>query len=431
MHYNAIMKTLLKNLTILPMTDKTVISGDIGLDGKTIAFVGSDNTFKADQIIDMKGMVALPGFINGHTHLPMTLLRNYKDTQPNLQAWLAEIFPIEDKMDDKAIYAGAKVGIAELIKSGCTTYTDMYFFAHQTLKASLEAGIRSIQGMTFIGDDIDAKKRIKERFPLMEKAAQGSDLVRFDAAVHAIYTCTAECYRTACSFAKSINGMINTHLSETLKEVEDSVNEFGMTPAKYLDSLNVFDVPTYIAHGVHIREDEYQILKDHKVSIIHNPSSNLKLASGFAPIAKFKSAGINVGLGTDGASSNNNLSLLKEMNLATLISTVTTKNPMDLTPFDAIKMATIDGAKALGLDHKIGTLEKGKEADITILNLNKINTTPINDPYSAIVYSADTSNVDTVYCQGKLLLSNGQLQTIDEKEALKEINRECTRLYSL
>lgn len=431
MPYNGYMKTLLKNLTILTMKDKEPLFGDIGLDGKLIAFVGKDDSFQADTVIDMKGKVALPGFVNGHTHLAMTLLRNYKDTQPNLQAWLSEIFPIEDKMDDRAIFAGANLGIAELIKSGCTTYADMYFMAHQTIKASLDAGIRSVQGLTFFGSGDDARARIKERFPLMEKAASGSDLVRFDAAVHAIYTCTEECYKIGSEFARTTGGMLNTHLSETFQEVQDSLKAHGMSPVHYLNSLNIFSTPTYIAHGVHIMDDEFEVLKEHNVSIIHNPSSNLKLASGIAPIARYREYGINVGLGTDGASSNNNLSMLKEANLATLISTVTTKDPMRLTPFETLKMATIDGARALGLENKIGTLEKGKEADITILDLDRVNTTPINDPYSAIVYSADTSNVDTVYCQGRELLSKGKLKTIDEKKAIKEIKKECSRLYSL
>ncbi len=425
------MKTLLKNLTILTMKDKEPLFGDIGLDGKLIAFVGKDDSFQPDTVIDMKGKVALPGFVNGHTHLAMTLLRNYKDTQPNLQAWLSEIFPIEDKMDDNAIFAGANLGLAELIRSGCTTYADMYFMAHQTIRASLDAGIRSVQGLTFFGSGDDARARIKERFPLIEKAANGSDLVRFDAAVHAIYTCTDECYRVGTEFARLNGGMLNTHLSETYMEVQDCLKAHNMTPVHYLDSLNIFDTPTYIAHGVHIMDDELEALRAHNVSIIHNPSSNLKLASGIAPIARYREYGINVGLGTDGASSNNNLSMLKEANLATLISTVTTKDPMRLTPFETLKMATIDGARALRLDDKIGTLEAGKEADITILNLDRVNTTPVNDPYSAIVYSADTSNVDTVYCQGRELLSKGKLTTIDEKKAIKEIKKECARLYSL
>lgn len=425
------MKTLLKNLTILTMLNDSFFLGDIGIEDKKIAFVGSNPSFKADIIYDMSGKVALPGLVNGHTHLAMTLLRNYKDTQPTLQAWLNEIFPIENKLTDKEIYIGSLAGLAELIKSGCTTYTDMYFNADQTIKASLEAGVRSVQGLTFFGDGTEAKRRIRENYPKMKKAIGSSDLVRTDAAVHSIYTCTKECYQIAQQWAKDNNSMVNTHLSETFKEVEDSIKDFSLTPVKYLESLHFFDAPSYLAHGVFIQDEEIAILKEHNVSIIHNPSSNCKLASGIAPIAKYKLNGLNIALGTDGASSNNNLSLLKEMNLANLISTVTTKNPMALTPYEILKMATINGAKALGLEDRIGSLEEGKEADITILDLDRVNTTPVNNPFSAIVFSADTSNVDTVFCQGRCLLKNGKLQTLDEKVIVKNLKTAVDKVINL
>ncbi|MDY4067817.1 amidohydrolase family protein, partial [Bullifex sp.] len=206
--------------------------------------------------------------------------------------------------------------------------------------------------------------------------------------------------------------------------VDDCIKQTGLRPAEYLDSIGVFDTPTYVAHGVFFSDNELEILKKKNVSVVHNPSSNCKLASGICPISHYKQMGINVALGTDGASSNNNLSMIKEMRLAAMLSTVSTMKPASITPYEILEMATINGAKALGLADKIGTLEVGKDADIVLINKNIAEMTPLNNIFSALVFSMPDRAVDSVYCQGKQLLEDGKLLTIDEEDVIKKINKQ-------
>ena len=376
----------------------------------------------ADSIIDASSMIALPSFVNAHTHLSMVLMRNYKDTAENLQDWLSEIFPIEDKLNDEDIYQASRLGAAELIQSGCTVFADMYFHAWNTVKAIKEAGIRGIIGQTFMNDENDAEFRIEEIAPRILEAIGNDDMLRLDAAVHAIYTSTPDCYIRAAEWVKERGVRLHTHLSETRKEVDDCIAAYGKTPVELFNDIGVFSVPVYAAHGVHINEEEMEILKEHDVSIVHNPASNMKLASGIAPVKKYREKGINTALGTDGASSNNNLSMIKEMNTAALLQTIANMTPSAVRPYDIIEMATIGGAKALGLDNRIGTIEKGKEADIVLINTADANMSPLNDPFSAIVFSADRKNVDTVFCKGRKLLEGGKLLTIDKAEAIAKTN---------
>ncbi len=413
------MTTLIKNALIIPMTEhEFFLRGDIKIKDGKIESIG-ESSGVADEVIDAHSMIALPSFINAHTHLAMVLMRNYKDTSENLQDWLSEIFPIEDKLDSEDVYWASMLGAAELIDSGCTTFADMYFFAASTVKAARKAGIRGIIGQTFFGDDKEAERRIKESVPMILEAIGSDDMFRLDAAVHAIYTCTPGCYERAANWAKEVGSRLNTHISETRKEVEDSIKTYGKSPVALLDSLGIFKtVETYGAHLVHVSDEDLAILKAGNVSAVHNPSSNMKLASGVMPVKKFKEYGINVALGTDGASSNNNLSMVKEMNAASLLQTITNMTPSATKPYEVLEMATINGARALGLDGKIGTLECGKDADIVLINTEDINMSPLNDPFSAIIFSADRKNVDTVFCKGKKLKEHGNLLTIDKSEAI-------------
>ena len=395
--------------------------GSILIENGIIAEIGQVER-SADSIIDASSMIALPSFVNAHTHLSMVLMRNYKDTAENLQDWLSEIFPIEDKLNDEDIYQASRLGAAELIQSGCTVFADMYFHAWNTVKAIKEAGIRGIIGQTFMNDEKDAEFRIEEIAPRILEAIGNDDMLRLDAAVHAIYTSTPDCYIRAAEWVKERGVRLHTHLSETRKEVDDCIAAYGKTPVELFNDIGVFSVPVYAAHGVHINEEEMEILKEHDVSIVHNPASNMKLASGIAPVKKCREKGINTALGTDGASSNNNLSMIKEMNTAALLQTIANMTPSAVRPYDIIEMATIGGAKALGLDNRIGTIEKGKEADIVLINTSDANMSPLNDPFSAIVFSADRKNVDTVFCKGRKLLEGGKLLTIDKAEAIAKTN---------
>lgn len=413
------MRTIIKDLLILPMNERgKIINGDIVIEDGKIKEVGVKAEKKeSDRVIDGYNHVALPSFINAHTHLSMVLMRNYKDTAPDLMSWLSEIFPIEDKLNEDDIYEASKLGCAELIKSGCTCYADMYFKAWKTVKATKEAGIRGIIGQTFFGELDDTEKRIKELYPRVRDEIAGDDRFRVDAAVHSIYTCSAETYKRAYEWALEIGGFMNTHLAETKTELDGCLKAHGVRPAEYLEKLGVFiDGKTYLAHGVWLSDSELEIIKRHNASIVHNPSSNCKLASGIANIHHYIDSGINVALGTDGASSNNNLNMLKEANIAALLATVSNMSPSAVPPYDILALGTINAARALGLDDKIGTIEVGKEADITLFNIDDVNTTPFNDPYSGIVFSADRANIDYVFSKGEAVLEKGELTKLDEEE---------------
>lgn len=421
------MKTLLKNLTIVPMTTYGhTLQGDILIDGRDIAAVGGDMDARlADEVRDCTGLIAIPGLVNAHTHLSMTYMRNYKDTCSNLQDWLSEIFPIEDRMDDEEIYWGSMLGLAELVRSGCTSFADMYFHQWETAKACKEAGVRGFISLTLFGDEDETLDRLA--ITKLDSELDG-DLLRKDIAVHAIYTCTGGTYRQSVNWAKEHNAVVTTHLSETKKEVDDCLREHGTTPALYLDSMGFFDVPCYVAHGVWLTDEEARLLASKHVGLVHNPSSNCKLASGIAPVSRFRKLGLTVGLGTDGASSNNNLSMVKEMRLASMISSASTLDVAALRPYDVLSMATIEGARCLRADDIIGSLEAGKRADITLIDPRSANMTPVNDLFSAIVFSMGENNIHSVYINGRCVMDAGVLTTIDEGLVRREALRCWERL---
>lgn len=416
------MKTLIKNVLIIPMTEKNLsFQGCILIDGDRLAYVGKERDFEADEVVDGKNHIALPSFVNAHTHLAMVLMRNYKDGLENLQAWLSEIFPIEDKLNGDDVLKASRLGAAELIRSGCTCFADMYFFAEETVRASREAGIRAVVGQTLFGDLADTEKRLSERLPQIREAVGDDDMFRMDLAPHAIYTCTGETYRKAAIVAQEEGCMMHTHLSETEKEVTDCLERTGKTPLKYLKSIGGLPTKGYLAHCVWLTDEEVDLLAKMDFSVVHNPSSNAKLASGTLDVSKLLKAGVNVALGTDGASSNNNLNMLEEMHVAALMAATVNRTPSLVSAYDIISMATINGAKALGLDSRIGTLEVGKEADLMLIDTEKVNMRPLNDPFSAIVYSASEEDIDSLWCRGRRLMENRMLLTLDEEKIIGDV----------
>ena len=421
------MKTLISNVLIIPMTKEGLsLRGDIGIDGKHIVFVGTeDPSFKADRIIDGSSFLAMPSLVNAHTHLSMELMRNYKDSLPTLQAWLAEIFPIEGKLTADDVLAASRLGIIELIQSGCTMFTDMYFEPQATAQAVIEGGIRGSIGVTLFGDLEENKARVEEREELLAPyVAQAEGRLSLNVAPHAIYTCTQETYQFAASWARQHNRVFHTHLSETKKEVDDCIAQTGLTPPAYLAKIGVLqDVKSMLAHCVHLSDEDIDLLKSFDTTIVHNPSSNLKLSSGIAPIASYLHAGIPVALGTDGASSNNNLNMVEEMHIASLLGRVLETGGEKLTPYQVLEMATKHGAEALGIGDTIGTLEAGKEADLLLIDLKKSHLTPLNDPFSALVYAAQSSDIDTVFCQGTILMEQRKVQTLNEHTVIDEVQR--------
>jgi len=421
------MKLLLSNALIVPMTAQGLyFRGDIGIDGRHIAFTGTnDPSFVPDRIIDASSSIAMPALVNAHTHLSMGLMRNYKDDMPTLQAWLAEIFPIENKLTERDVLLASRLGLVELIQSGVTTFADMYFHPQSTAEAVLEAGIRASISVTLFGGLEENKQRVYDREKLLRPYIDRSEgRIQIDCAPHAIYTCPKETYQFAHSWTKDHQAILHTHLSETQLEVQDCIRETGKTPLEYLLDIGALqDVKSLLAHCVHLTDSEADALHDLDSSLVHNPSSNCKLSSGIAPISSYIQKGVTVALGTDGASSNNNLNMVEEMHIASLLGKVHATTHQKLHPYDVLRMATADGANALGLQQKIGMLKAGMEADILLVDIHKSHLTPLNDPFSALVYATQASDVDTLICQGRVVMEGRRLMTLDQDQIIKDVQK--------
>jgi 5-methylthioadenosine/S-adenosylhomocysteine deaminase len=349
----------------------------------------------------------------------MTLLRNYADDM-ELFTWLTEkIWPLEEKMDQEHIYWGSMLGLAEQIRGGITCFADMYFHQRQTIEAVLQSGIRASVGATFMGDRKATLARLEDTRALHKDYNQaGEGKIQVDIAPHAIYTCTRDTLEIITDLAVELNSRIHIHISETLKELRDSLKEHGKTPPAYLEEIGLFRAPVYAAHCAHLHKDDYRIFDEYGVHPIHNPTSNLKLGSGFADLPKWLESGLEPALGTDGASSNNNLSMFEEIHLASIMHKGYLKDPTVVPAYQVLKMATIGGAKALGISDRVGMLEVGKEADLIIIGCDKPHLQPMNNPISTIAYCAGSSDVDTVICRGEMIMHNRELLKLDEQEIL-------------
>ena len=373
-----------------------------------------------DKVIDAEGKILLPGLVNTHTHLSMTLFRGLADDL-SLDSWLNDhIWPMEANLNGDYCYIGALLGAVELIKSGTTTFSDMYFYMEDVARAVEDAGIRAVLSYGMIDFGIEEKREaeIKENMALFN-ACNGMDDGRIKVffGPHSPYTASEELLVKVRELADE-NGMgIHIHVSETQKEINDSLDERGLRPFEYLEKIGFLGPDVVAAHCVWLSDNEIEIIKKHGVKVSHNPCSNMKLASGIAPVSKLIENGICVSIGTDGASSNNNLDLIEELKTASLLQKVSTLDPKVLDSNESIRMATIKGAEALGLDDEIGTIEVGKKADIILIDTAAANMTPDSSSLSSnVVYSANGSNVDTTICNGKILMENKKLTTLDEEE---------------
>ena len=373
-----------------------------------------------DKIIDATGKILLPGFINTHTHLSMTLFRGLADDL-SLDSWLNDhIWPMEANLNGDYCYIGALLGAVELIKSGTTTFSDMYFYMEDVARAVDEAGIRAVlsYGMIDFGDAEKRENEIKENLSLFNACngmADGRIKVFFGP--HSPYTASEELLVKVRELADEYGMGIHIHVSETEKEINDSLEERGIRPFEYLDKIGLLGPDVVAAHCVWLSDEEIEIIKKNNVKISHNPCSNMKLASGIAPVSKLIENGICVSIGTDGASSNNNLDLIEELKTASLLQKVSTLDPKVLNSDESIAMGTIKGAEALGLDDEIGSIEVGKKADIILIDTNSANMVPDSSSLSSnVIYSANGSNVDTTICNGKILMENKKLTVLDEDE---------------
>ena len=373
-----------------------------------------------DKIIDAEGKILLPGLINTHTHLSMTLFRGLADDL-SLDSWLNDhIWPMEANLNGDYCYIGALLGAVELIKSGTTTFSDMYFYMEDVARAVEDAGIRAVlsYGMIDFGDAERREAEIEENLQLFKSCngmADGRIKVFFGP--HSPYTASEDLLIKVRELADEYNIGIHIHVSETEKEINDSLDERGLRPFEYLEKIGFLGPDVVAAHCVWLSDEEIEIIKKHDVKVSHNPCSNMKLASGIAPVSKLIENDICVSIGTDGASSNNNLDLIEELKTASLLQKVSTLDPKVLTSDEAITMATIKGAEALGLENEIGSIEVGKKADIILIDTNSANMVPDSSSLSSnVIYSANGSNVDTTICNGKILMENKKLTVLDEQE---------------
>jgi len=385
-----------------------------------------------EKIIDAEGKILLPGLINTHTHLSMTLFRGLADDL-SLDSWLNDhIWPMEANLNGDYCYIGALLGAVELIKSGTTTFSDMYFYMEDVARAVDDAGIRAVlsYGMIDFGDAERRENEIKENLDLFKHCngmADGRIKVFFGP--HSPYTASEELLIKVRELADEYNMGIHIHVSETEKEINDVSEEKGLRPFEYLDKIGFLGPDVVAAHCVWLSDEEIEIIKKNNVKVSHNPCSNMKLASGISPVSKLIENDICVSIGTDGASSNNNLDLIEELKTASLLQKVSTLDPKVLNSDESVAMGTIKGAEALALDDEIGSIEVGKKADIILIDTNSANMVPDSSSLSSnIIYSANGSNVDTTICNGKVLMENKKLVVLDEEEIYRKARQAIKEL---
>lgn len=421
-------KTLIKNAEII--TAKDTDKYYIGILDDTIQVISKElpQDYEEANVIDAEGKIAVPGMVNTHTHAAMTLLRSYADDMV-LMDWLQnKIWPAEDGLTDDDIYWGTMLSIAEMLKSGTTCFADMYFAMDRVADAVAQTGIRAVlsRGLTGFSDENYAK--LEENAALYKERHNSADgRIHIMLGPHAPYTCSVEYLKKVIAKAKQLGCEIHMHLSETKGEVEDCIKEHGISPIKLMDSLGMFECGTLAAHCVHVDEDDLAIMAAKNVRVAHNPQSNLKLASGIAPVPAMLKHGINVGLGTDGTSSNNNLDMLEECRLAAMLHKNMSGDPEILPAQQALAMATSEGAKALGFKNT-GKIEAGQKADIVLYSMDKPYWHPRHDRTSLFVYAANAADADTVFINGKLLMQNGEMLYMDLEKIYAEADMRARRL---
>ncbi|MGI6435322.1 MAG: amidohydrolase [Syntrophomonadaceae bacterium] len=417
------MPILIENIAIIPMSgaDSYIENGYLIIRDDHIEQLGAGPAPPGsyDKIINGRDQVLLPGLINTHTHAAMTLLRGYADDLP-LMEWLStKIWPLEAKLNGDDIYWGTMLAIVEMIKSGTTTFNDMYFFMSRAAEAVEASGMRAVLSRGMIGVSPDSQLALEDSRQLVGQwHGAAGDRIRFALGPHAPYTCPPDYLKQVVALAEELQVGLHIHIAETRQEVEDIINQYGVSPVQLMLESGVFSRPTLAAHCVHLSADDIAILKQYKVGVAHNPESNMKLASGIAPVPTLLKAGINVGLGTDGASSNNNLDMIQEMRSCALLHKVGSMDPTVIPAYQALEMGTIQGARALGWGDRIGMLKAGYKADMIIMNLTEANMIPRYDILANIIYSAQAADVDTVIINGKIVMENRHMTLIDEREVL-------------
>jgi 5-methylthioadenosine/S-adenosylhomocysteine deaminase len=416
--------------TVLTMAGPNIENGAVAIDGGRIVAVGKSSDiakrYAGRDTIDAHGQAVMPGFVNAHTHVPMTLFRGIADDR-DLMDWLTHfIFPAEAKnVTADFVKWGTRLAAAEMIRSGTTTFTDMYYFESDIARETKRAGLRAVLGETVIDFPVPDNKTWDEAMAYCRKYVKtwkGDSLITPAIAPHAPYTVSEEHLRQVRALATELHVPIVIHVSETKNELQQIAEKHnGMTPGKYLDSIGFLGHDVIVAHGVWLNADEWAIFVKRGTGVAHCPESNMMLASGIAPVVDMRHAGMSVGLGTDGpAGSNNNLDMLEEAASAARLQKIAKMDPKVLSARDVLEMATIGGARVLAMEDKIGTLEAGKRADVIVIDLQQPRVQPVYAVESAIVYAASGSAVSSTIVDGKILMRNGKVLTVDIPETMKK-----------
>lgn len=428
---------LIRGGTVITMDAAHTVyqNGAVAVRGPEIVKVGPaqevERLVSARVVRQADNSVILPGLVNAHTHAAMTIFRGFADDIA-LEPWLGRIWPLELKYANaENVVLGTKLAFAEMIAGGTTTAADMYWHFPEAAQAAEETGFRFVTGIVAL-DALDGETpdslRIRTR-EFLERYRR-NPLVTPCVQVHGTYTVSRQTLEIAREAAEAYGAQFITHASETRREVADVVQQTGMTPIEYLHDLHLLGPHTLLAHGVHLRADEMQLIADSGASVVHCPTSNLKLGSGMAPVVELREAGVNLALGTDGAASNNDLNMWEEMRLAALLQKGLHNDPRVLPAQQVLEMATLGGARALNLQDQIGSLEVGKRADLIQVSLDAAHLTPVYDPLSHLVYAANAEDVCLTMIQGQVVYQDGKLLTLDEQSIKHQVRALSRKMAS-
>jgi 5-methylthioadenosine/S-adenosylhomocysteine deaminase len=405
--------------------------GSVAIDGTDIVEVGAADAiaakYQAREAVDARAQIVLPGLINTHTHAPMVMYRGLADDLA-LMDWLQKyIFPAEAKtVSPEMVRVGTRLAALEMIESGTTTFADMYYFEEEIARATFAAGLRGVLGETIIQFPVADAKTPAESLARAERFIRefkDNGLIVPAVAPHALYTNDRRTLVAAAELGRKYGVPVLIHFAETEDEVRTAREQYQMTPAAALASIGFWGPKTVAAHGIWVSDEDIAVLKRHNVGIAHNPESNMKLASGAAPVTKYLAAGVNVGLGTDGAASNNDLDMFEAMRQAAFLAKLANKDPTAVSAKTALDLATVGGARVLAMEQSIGSLEAGKRADLIVVSMREARQTPIYDPISHLVYTTRGDDVRTTIVNGKILMKDRQLRTLDKAAVIADANR--------
>lgn len=425
------MRTLVTNAYVLDMVGEVpnIEKKDILIENNIIKKIEKDidKEIEVDEKINAKNMLVMPGLINTHTHLAMSIFRGYK-TDKKLMDWLeSAIFPVEDKLKPEDIYWNSYLSCLEMIKSGTTTCNDMYLGMNKTVEAINDTGLRAVVAWCIKDDSIKDKVEQTREYAKRYNTDENGK-IRIYVSADAPHTCNPDTIKLCVDLAKELNTGLHIHLAETIDEETKIKSRYDKRSTEYLNDLDVFDVPVVLAHGIYVSDSDIEILKKIKGGISHNPISNCKLSSGICDVVKLRKNGINIGLGTDGIGSTTTMDMFEEMKTAAYLQKVNTMEPSSISAYDILKMATIEGAKVLGMENEIGSLEPGKKADMIFIKTDKLHMCPANDVCANLVYSSNGADVESVMIDGKVIMQNRKMLNLDEKQVMRQVKKIAKRL---